>query len=270
MNLLLVEDNEGDAALLERHLVGMIGGSLERARSLRAAVDAATTTKFDAVVLDLGLPDAWGLDTVLRFGRLAPGIPVVVLTGTQQHDFADKARRAGALGFVAKSEDMASVAGEVVMLVRSHLESVASGDPEHEVQSIDRLGRSGELVTTARLYGTGELVDVAPQVWAELVDRYGDLLDLVMEQATFRTDLHAGEHLRSFAAELGALRAAPRDLISIHTAALRTRLEAASGASAEPIMAEARLALLETMGHLAGHYRTSSLGVDPAAAGGLA
>ena len=120
MNLLLVEDDEADAALLERHLAPMIDGVVERARSLRAAVDAAAITSFDAVVLDLGLPDAWGLDTVLRFGRLVPGLPVVVLTGTQERDFAEKAERAGAVGFIRKAEDMASVATQLVAVVEGH------------------------------------------------------------------------------------------------------------------------------------------------------
>ncbi len=58
----------------------------------------------DVVLLDLGLPDAVGLDGIRRIRRLAPHIPCIVLTGREEEDAGAAALQEGAEDFLSKSE----------------------------------------------------------------------------------------------------------------------------------------------------------------------
>ncbi|HJU63912.1 MAG TPA: response regulator, partial [Candidatus Binatia bacterium] len=65
MRVLLVEDNDDDALLIGESLSGTTI-DIERAERFSTALARLNPEKFDAVLLDLSLPDAWGLDTIRR------------------------------------------------------------------------------------------------------------------------------------------------------------------------------------------------------------
>jgi DNA-binding response OmpR family regulator len=79
MRLLLVEDNERFAVLLKRGLAaaGFVVDVLPTAEAGAAALRAS---RFDIVVLDLGLPDADGLDVLGEMRRHQDATPVLILT----------------------------------------------------------------------------------------------------------------------------------------------------------------------------------------------
>ncbi len=79
MRLLLIEDNERFAALLKRGLTsaGFVVDVLPTAAEARAALSA---NRFEIVVLDLGLPDADGLDILNDMRRERDATPVLILT----------------------------------------------------------------------------------------------------------------------------------------------------------------------------------------------
>src|SRR5690554_8176460 len=90
LNILLVEDNPGDARLVEELLkeAPELGEwapdspapRLHVARSLREAREKIGELAFDVTLLDLGLPDSQGLETLGRMLDLVDGCPIVVLT----------------------------------------------------------------------------------------------------------------------------------------------------------------------------------------------
>ncbi|GAB4350451.1 MAG: hypothetical protein Kow006_13250 [Gammaproteobacteria bacterium] len=87
--LLLVEDNPGDARLIREYL-GEIP-DLRVDSTLAASLAEAEAkfregARFDLALLDLHLPDGEGPDCLTRLVDLAPGLPVVVLTGSDNHD----------------------------------------------------------------------------------------------------------------------------------------------------------------------------------------
>jgi len=83
--ILLVEDDRGDAALVQACLeqAGITADSVTWARDL-ADASAALAHDPSCVLLDLGLPDAEGLATLLAVISASPDTPVIVLTG--RHD----------------------------------------------------------------------------------------------------------------------------------------------------------------------------------------
>ena len=79
VHLLLVEDEPKMAQLLRRGL-GENGHVVEVALTGEAAVDAATTGEFDAVLLDVMLPDIDGFEVCRRLRRGHNWVPVLMLT----------------------------------------------------------------------------------------------------------------------------------------------------------------------------------------------
>jgi signal transduction histidine kinase len=58
----------------------------------------------DIVLLDMGLPDGHGLDTVRRAHAAAPGVPMIVLTGLDDEALAAEAMKAGAQDYLIKGQ----------------------------------------------------------------------------------------------------------------------------------------------------------------------
>jgi len=111
--VLLVEDDDGDALLLQRLLSGQRHGSFDirGAGSLSAALQAAAQGGIDVVLLDLGLPDSRGLDTFLRLHEAAARAPILVLSGLDDEALATAAVQRGAQDYIVKGrEDGASLA----------------------------------------------------------------------------------------------------------------------------------------------------------------
>jgi signal transduction histidine kinase/CheY-like chemotaxis protein len=103
MRVLLVEDNDDDALLI-RESLSETTLKIDRAERLSTALAQLTRGKFDAVLLDLSLPDAWGLDTIRRLRREAAAVPIVVLTGLNDEEIAMRAVEEGAQDYLFKGQ----------------------------------------------------------------------------------------------------------------------------------------------------------------------
>lgn len=102
--ILLVEDNLGDARLVEELLLGDGNGPFEiiRAHSLATAVPLLEKHQIAAVLLDLKLPDAEGLETLTRMHTAVPGVPIVVLSADEDETLAVRSVQQGAQDFLVK------------------------------------------------------------------------------------------------------------------------------------------------------------------------
>src|SRR5947207_2996005 len=98
MRVLLVEDNADDADLLRRTLgeVTSTMFDLAHVERLEEALKRVREENFDAVLLDLSLPDSQGLDTITKAAMAAPSLPIVVLTGLDDENVGLEAVRKGA------------------------------------------------------------------------------------------------------------------------------------------------------------------------------
>ena len=106
LRILLVEDNLADARLLREMFSKEKPDSFEFIHFLRMSEAVSHLTKggVDIVLLDMGLPDAHGLDTVRRTHAAAPGVPVIVLTGLDDEAVAAEAIREGAQDYLIKGQ----------------------------------------------------------------------------------------------------------------------------------------------------------------------
>ncbi len=102
--VLLIEDNLADSRLVQELLRDAAADEFEVA-AVTDFVSAARALKeqsFDALLLDLGLPDGEGLELVGRALRGAPDSAIIVLTGRDDDGLAEQALRAGAQDYVLK------------------------------------------------------------------------------------------------------------------------------------------------------------------------
>ncbi|KWT92110.1 MULTISPECIES: response regulator [unclassified Variovorax] len=106
-DILLVEDNPGDARLLRELLideVGREGFRMRDARTLAEALHRIVEQRPDMVVLDLSLPDSFGLETLFRIQSQDALLPIIVLTGNEDQALALAAVKAGAQDFLVKQD----------------------------------------------------------------------------------------------------------------------------------------------------------------------
>jgi len=105
-SLLVIEDNPGDARLLREMLDagGKRPTTLIHVESMKDAELYLATNNVDIVLLDLGLPDAQGMDAVRRAQAAAPGVPLVVLSGMDDERLAVEALQDGAQDYQIKGQ----------------------------------------------------------------------------------------------------------------------------------------------------------------------
>ena len=103
LSVLLVEDDRGDALLVEELVLDAdIDIRLSWAPSMAEAEVELTTLRPDCVLLDLNLPDANGIAALDRVIKCDPAMPIVVLTGLNDEHFGVSALASGAQDYLVK------------------------------------------------------------------------------------------------------------------------------------------------------------------------
>ncbi len=104
LNLLLIEDNIGDVRLIQEMLREIPEFRLINTGSLSSAFEYLNKNKTDIVLLDLGLPDSQGLDTVIKVVSKMPLLAIIVLTGLKDDEMALKSLNVGAQDYLVKGK----------------------------------------------------------------------------------------------------------------------------------------------------------------------
>jgi diguanylate cyclase (GGDEF)-like protein/PAS domain S-box-containing protein len=104
--VLLIEDNPGDARLIREIFAEQAAANVELAHVERMADAEAylEARSVDIILLDLGLPDAQGLDAIQRARKASRGVPLVVLSGLDDESMAIKAVQQGAQDYLIKGQ----------------------------------------------------------------------------------------------------------------------------------------------------------------------
>ena len=132
IKILLIEDNPGDARLI-REALSTAGEATEVqcADRLAKGLELLEHDRFDAVLLDLSLPDSRGLSTFEQLHRRAPSVPIVVLTGLDDEELALRAVREGAQDYLVKGAVKSSTILRIIRFAIERnrvMDSVRSGD----------------------------------------------------------------------------------------------------------------------------------------------
>ncbi len=109
IKVLLIEDNRTQSILIKAVLAKVNAGGhgqtrfdLAWAERLAAGLELLSAETFDVILLDLSLPDAEGIETLVRVRDAQPDVPIVVLTGRNDEELAVQAMQAGAQDYLVK------------------------------------------------------------------------------------------------------------------------------------------------------------------------
>jgi len=106
LRVLLIEDNPGDAHLIQEMLrqVGSTSFEVDHTDRLSKGLGRLATEPIDLVLLDLSLPDSGGLETLGALQSQVPQLPVIVLSGLSDEQMAIQAVREGAQDYLVKGQ----------------------------------------------------------------------------------------------------------------------------------------------------------------------
>lgn len=148
VNILLVEDNVGDARLFRAMLEESWPeyGALMHVERLSVALEKLAQDTFGVVLLDLSLPDSHGVDTVERTKERAGRTPIIVLTGGDDEELAVRAVSGGAQDYLVKGK----IDGDgLVRSIRYSIERKRAEWIEQERKSLERALRGMDQVLGA-------------------------------------------------------------------------------------------------------------------------
>ena len=133
LGVLIVEDSPTDVLLTEEALAQNSRFRVRSCERLDEALRLLAEAHFDVVLLDLGLPDSQGLDTLRRLRRTTPHVAVVVLTGKDDEELAEQVLHEGAQDYLVKGKADAGQLGRAIRyaLERNHFEDRLRKSEEH-------------------------------------------------------------------------------------------------------------------------------------------
>jgi signal transduction histidine kinase len=109
IKLLLVDDDSGDCKMVKLALAqssGIVDFNTETAETLSEATKHLKNKDYDVVLLDLGLPDSRGINTVQKAHDANPDVPIVVLTGLANEEMGLEAIKKGAEDYLVKGKPL--------------------------------------------------------------------------------------------------------------------------------------------------------------------
>lgn len=275
-HILLVEEDPVTVTLIQTlltqspqsRLAENIEVTLTTATTLKAAIALCQEQSFDILLLDLFLPETQGISTLVELRKTCSNKAIIVLTHSDDETLVIQAFQHGADGYLRlKSLDENLLFYEVLSVLerqnyRANLESQQRlANQQQEYQNLELLVSSTTSIT-ARLFGSDTIKVCFPDLFQELKQTYGKILDLALEQRAFRVEYNLSEQLRLLADKLGFLKASPRDVIELHSTTLKEKNRDVSLAKAQAYVVEGRLMILELMGYLTSFYRKYYIGLN--------
>lgn len=260
INVLLVEDSPGDAALFQEYLTGTREPSFKvlHKESLASGLTRLRLGGVDVLLLDLSLPDSAGMDTILRARSATQEVPIVVLTGLDDEETAVEAVQQGAQDYLVKSRvNDATLIRSIRYAIQRHRiqQGVRQGRKEYDTRQLRALGAQADVTThplPIEIFNSRVLTD---QQVGDLAASLGTVIDDVVGPGAPAMGAGISSNLQALAQELGRLNAGPRDLMEIYANCLQGKLIGADAEKRQAYQERALPVALEAMGHLASHYR---------------
>ncbi|AXF01204.1 MULTISPECIES: response regulator transcription factor [Paraburkholderia] len=142
-SILIVDDHPAFRLVIKTHLLQLLGTQeVFEADNGQSAMEMARQFAPDLTILDLDIPRINGLDVLARLKTAHPSMRVLILSSHDASTFVSRAMRAGAQGFVSKSQDVKEIMRSV--------EAVMSGYSVFPVAPSASVGAAGRGVVEER------------------------------------------------------------------------------------------------------------------------
>ena len=154
MRILYLEDDPADYQLVKRRLdADLLGTSITWARDSRQFEHALGQDKFDVILSDFAVPGSDGLSNLRTAQLLAPGTPLIVVSGTIREDTAIEAVRVGAADYILKQNTKRLAVAIETAVRASHLRK-ENRDAEREIrQQASMLDQAHDAIVITDLAG---------------------------------------------------------------------------------------------------------------------
>ncbi|MFW5731061.1 MAG: sigma-54-dependent transcriptional regulator [Desulfonatronovibrionaceae bacterium] len=103
--VLLVDDEKDFVDVLTQRMKGK-GLEVKSAYSGQEALKAVDSESFDAIILDMKMPDMDGIETLKKMKQINPDLQVILLTGHATVDKGVEAMKLGAMDFLEKPAEI--------------------------------------------------------------------------------------------------------------------------------------------------------------------
>ena len=197
LQVLLAEDNPVNR-LLVTTLIKRMGHQVETAENGRLAVEAAAARQYDAILMDMQMPEMDGIAATRAIRATAAGatIPIIALTADASPDRRRFYDNVGLTGFMTKPFDSATL--------QDRLSTIAAELPAADVLDVPVLDIA-LLTELGEAIGPGKVEELLDILLSDLTVRRVRIVALAEAAATdsLHTELHA---LRGAAASIGAAR----------------------------------------------------------------
>ena len=192
MRVLLVEDDDMLGGAVRDHLAAS-GHAIDWMKTIGHAADARTTTPYDLVLLDLGLPDGNGLGFLRALRRVGDTVPVIILTALDQLSIRIDGLNAGADDYLVKPFDLGELVARVSAVARRY-----TGNPNPLIEigplTIDQAKRIASV--------DGHTLDLTGREWA-ILDKLAQHPGIVVSKAQIEDALFEfGAEVESNAVEV--------------------------------------------------------------------
>ena len=200
VEILLFEDNPGDASLIEEMLEEFVDFPYEliNVKTLNEGLSLLKKLPFDIILTDLGLPDSDGIDTFLDIRTGNSRIPIIIFTASNDEKIGISAVKKGAQDYLVKGQ----VDGR--LLKRSMQYSIERKKIEEVLANIE-IARKKEIYHRIKnnLQVISSLLDLQADKFKskmevtslEVADAFRESRDRVISMAFIHEDLYIGENI---------------------------------------------------------------------------
>ncbi len=269
--ILLIEDEPEEIEYFRRLLSKAKSSSFKQgfeiiaSQSLEDGLQQLSLNDIDVIFLDLILTDSRGVKSLVRILEFASSLPIIVYTALNEAA-AVKVLELGAIGYLHKTEIDTNL---LVYAIRSAIER------QEQINILKEQHKQQEQVEFKQLeaiaaFNTNKNVSLSnsvslqeskPDIFAELVQNYCEIMDLALDERVHKVKHNTSEKLAVLARQLGFMQATPRDAIEIHTTALKA-ISTNAARKSQAYAKEGRLTILELMGYLTAYYRKYFIGLN--------
>jgi CheY-like chemotaxis protein len=258
VNILIVDDRPENLLALE----GVLDNptyQLVKATSGREALRCLLDQDFALILLDVQMPGMDGFETarLIKQRERTQDIPIIFVTAISKDDkYIAEGYSTGAVDYLVKPYDPTVLKSKVAVFADLFNKNRRLREMmDQEARVLEQLSRPAATSLTANLLGIRTLRQSHPDIFLELSQKYGALLDQALDQQAFKVDHNIPARLREVAETLGCLKAGPRDVVELHSAALRIKTKEVNPKKLGAFVEAGRLLILELMGHLVSFYR---------------
>lgn len=262
--VLVVEDMSDDFEMLQRSLRRTRLFDLTWERTASGGLSELGLHQYDAVLLDLTLPDSRGLDSVVAFTGLGT-TPVVVLSGIDDENTALESVQAGAHDYVVKGKfDTLLISRTLRYAIERYKLTEELRLTQQQVRNERELRRlksdtsSQSVLAVSASEEQASLQATHTDFFANSVAKYSELIDKALELRDFKIEYNVPATLRALAHTLGTKAASPRDVVEVHTTSLNLKVGNMSARRSSLCNEEARYLLTGLLGHLCLFYKNQS------------